>query len=133
MTINSKALPGRELAEFLRRYPEEVSFGDEDPAVIFDRYHTPDIIWVSDGAPLNRDTLLAHFHSTRKNVTGIDIRVHETLTEGDRVAARYTLTAQLRKGRVAASENFFFGHLHPDGRLQHVEQVTRILPPPPSD
>ena len=130
MTINPKALPGRQFAEFLRQYPEEISFGAEDPAAIFDRYHTPDVVWVSDGVRLTRDTLIAHFSSTRKNVTGIDVQVQETLTAGDRVAARYTLTAQLRKGRMATSENYLFARLHPDGRLEHVDQITRNLSTP---
>ena len=120
MTMRLKALPGRELAEFLRRYPEEVAFGVEDLAVVFDRYHTPDVLWVSDGTALNRDTLLAHFRSTRKNVAEIDVQVHETLASSNRVAARYTLTARLRKGRVAASENYLFGRLHDDGRAATV-------------
>jgi len=34
--------PGTDLTSYLIRYPQEAGLGDEDPATVLDRYHTPD-------------------------------------------------------------------------------------------
>jgi hypothetical protein len=34
----------------------------------------------------------------------------------------------MRKGSVIATEIYMFGHLAPDGRLHHIDQVTRSIP-----
>src|SRR6266511_1040399 len=98
--------PGRDLAGYLTRYPHQVNVG----------------------VRLDRDRLLAHMRTGRKNATGVHVVVHETVIDGDRVAARYTLTATMRKGSEIVTEIYMFGHLAPDGRLHHVDQVTRNLP-----
>jgi hypothetical protein len=77
---------------------------------------------------LDRDRLLAHVRTGRRNATSVRVAVHDAVTEGERVAARYTLTAVMRKGAVVATEIYMFGRLAPDGRLRHVEQLTRIVP-----
>ncbi|WP_330180469.1 hypothetical protein OHB26_29220 [Nocardia sp. NBC_01503] len=51
-----------------------------------------------------------------------------TLVSGDRVAARYTVTATMRTGRTIATEIYMFGDLAPDGRLHRVDAMTRDLP-----
>lgn len=118
-------LPATDLAEYLRRYVREMAFGDDDPADVVDRYHTPDITWVSDGHPLDRAALAAHARPSRRNVTACQVEVHDALVDGDRAAARYTLTATLRTGRAVVTEIYLFGALAPDGRLRRVEQLTR--------
>jgi SnoaL-like protein len=125
---DAPALPGRDLAGYLVRYPEEVAFGDEDPAVVFDRYHTPDFLLRNDGLPLDRAKLLAHMRPARRNTTTVDTVVHEVVVAGDRVAARYTLRAVLRRGRTVTTEIYLFGRVGPDGRLTRVDQVTRAVP-----
>lgn len=41
--------PALDLAGYLTRYPHEMAFGDEEPAAVLDRYHTPDVEFVNDG------------------------------------------------------------------------------------
>lgn len=122
----TSALPAEDLATYLRDYPQEITFGDQPPAVAFDRYHHPDIRWVNDGLSLDRQRLLAHVESARKRATGVDIEVLDAVREDDRVAARYVLTARMRKGADVVTEIYMFGRLAPDGRLQRVDQVTRV-------
>jgi SnoaL-like domain len=120
--------PGRDLAGYLTRYPQQLTCEDQDPATIMDRYHTPDFDMVNDGVRLDRDRLLAHVATGRKNAASVQVAVHDAVVDGDRVAARYTLTAIMRNGRVVATENYLFGHLAPDGRLRHLDQATRSIP-----
>ncbi|MEV6844608.1 nuclear transport factor 2 family protein [Actinoplanes sp. NPDC051411] len=117
--------PGDDLAGYLTRYPQEVSFGDEEPAAVFRRYHTDDFVLRNDGIDLDRDRLLAHVRSGRRNVEEINVEVHQTLTSGSRVAGRYTLTAVMRRGQVIATEIYMFGEVTADGRLHRVEQLSR--------
>ena len=109
-------------------YPQEVSFGDEPPETVFDRYHTPDFVLHTDGLPLDRARLLDHVRPARRRASGIHVEVHDAVTEGDRVAARYTLGAVMRKGgATVVTEIYLFGQLAADGRLRRADQLTRIL------
>ena len=117
--------PGDDLAGYLTRYPRELTFGQEDPAVVFGRYHTDDFVMRNDGIPLDRERLLAHVKAARRNATQIDVEVHDALVSGGQVAARYTLTAVMRRGQVVANEIHMFGRLTADGRLRTIEQLTR--------
>jgi SnoaL-like domain len=123
-------LPGHDLAGYLREYPREMACTAGEPGEILDRYHSRGFELRNDGRWLDRDDLLAHAQAGRRNADRIDVDVHEVVRDGDRVAARYTLRALMRRGRIAASEIFMFGVLDPDGRLRRVEQLTRIVPDP---
>lgn len=122
-------LPGRDLAGYLVRYPRQITFGDTDPAEVMDRYHTPDFVMTNDGIVLDRERLLAHVQGGRKRAADVRVEVHECMVNRDSVAARYTLTATMRKGQLIATEIYMFGRLAPDGRLRHVDQLTRSVPP----
>jgi hypothetical protein len=43
--------PGDDLIGYLTRYPHELTFGEEDPAAVFDRYHADDFVLRNDGSP----------------------------------------------------------------------------------
>ena len=128
MSITTAPLPADDLAGYLEGYPVEITFGDEPAETVFDRYHRPDLVWVNDGLALDRERLLAHVRPARKRAVGVDVEVLDALMEGDRVAARYVLTARMRKGRTLATEIHMFGRLAIDGRLSRVDQITRTLP-----
>jgi hypothetical protein len=114
-----------DVAAYLRRYPREVAFGDEDPGAVFDRYHAPGFVLRNDGVPLHRDALVAHMRPARRNVVDLTVDVHEALADGDRVAARFTLAAAMRQGHTVRTDIHMFGRLAPDGRLQEIDQLTR--------
>ncbi|WP_327010693.1 hypothetical protein OHA72_27515 [Dactylosporangium sp. NBC_01737] len=117
--------PGDDLIGYLTRYPHELTFGDEEPAVVFGRYHTDDFVLRNDGIPLDKQRLLDHVKVGRRNAAQIDVEVHDALISGGQVAARYTLTAVMRRGQVIATEIHMFGQLTTDGRLLRVEQLSR--------
>ena len=117
--------PGDDFIGYLTQYPHEITRGEEDPAAVFDRYHADDFVLRNDGVPLDRTRLLAHAQVARRNAMQVAVQVHDALTSGEQVAARYTLTAVMRKGRVFATEIHMFGQLTPDGRLRRVEQLSR--------
>jgi hypothetical protein len=118
-----------DVADYLVQYPQEVAFGDEDPAAVFDRYHTPGFVMHNNGIRLDREKLLAHVRPARKRAKGVRVEVHETVSTADRVAARYTLTAEMATGSVIATEIYMFGQRSADGRFQQVEQITRDVSP----
>jgi hypothetical protein len=121
--------PGDDLIGYLTRYPQELTFGHEDPAAVFGRYHTDDFVLRNDGIPLDKERLLAHVKAGRRNATRIHVEVHDALISGGQVAARYTLTAVMRRGQVIATEIHMFGQLTADGRLRTVEQLSRNVSP----
>lgn len=115
--------------DYLVRYPGEMAFGPEPPDVVLDRYHAPGFVLCTDGLPLDRDRLIAHARPARRNARAVAIDLHQVLTAGDQVAARYTLTARLRQGRTVRTEIYTFGALAPDGRLARLDQLTHTVTP----
>jgi hypothetical protein len=92
---------------------------------VFDRYHTDDFVLRNDGTPLDKQRLLDHVRPARRNAVRVHIDVHDALVSTDRVAARYTLTAVMRRGHTIVTDIHMFGELAPDGRLRRAEQLTR--------
>ncbi|MEU7001832.1 nuclear transport factor 2 family protein [Nonomuraea sp. NPDC046570] len=130
--------PKQFIADFFTSFTEELLHSDEDPALIVDRYHTPDIVQIADGNRMDRDKLIAHTRPVRKNRPTSRMEVHEALANGDQLAARYTWYVQNRK-RDLALEVCFFGQFAPDGRMRRAHMLTRALPtdaaprqPPPA-
>jgi hypothetical protein len=118
-----------DVADYLVQYPQEVAFGEEDAEAVFDRYHTPEFVMCNDGIQLDREKLLAHVRPARKRAKDIRVEVHETVSAADRVAARYTLTADMATGNTIATEIYMFGQRSADGRLRRVDQITRDVSP----
>lgn len=120
--------PAQDLVGYLTSYIQEMGFGEDDPGVVIDRYHTPDIEWHNDGICLDRDRLIAHARPARKNAIIGDVEVHDALVAGDRVAARYTVHATMRQGHRLSNEVYMFGELAAEGRLRRVYSTTRQVP-----
>lgn len=114
-----------DLIRYLTSYPAEMTFGDEAPEEVLDRYHSPDYVIVNDGLALDRQRLIDHVRPARKRVAAVDVDVLDALVSNDRVAARYVLTAEMRKGGVIATEIHMFGRLDAVGRLRRADQLTR--------
>ncbi|MFE4800375.1 nuclear transport factor 2 family protein [Streptomyces sp. NPDC057908] len=119
--------PKQFITDFFMSFHEELVQSDEDPALIFDRYHTPDIVQVADGHRMDRDKLIAHTRPVRKTRPGNRTEVHEAIANGDRIAARYTLHVE-RRGRYLAIEVCFFGQFAADGRMREAHMLTRTVP-----
>ncbi|MEV0664464.1 nuclear transport factor 2 family protein [Actinomadura luteofluorescens] len=119
--------PGRFIADFYTSFTEDLLRGDDDPALIVDRYHTPDIVQLADGIRIDRDKLIAHTRPVRKNRPTSRVEVHEAVADGDRLAARYTLHVRQR-GKDLSIEVYFFGRFAPDGRMRQAHMTTRTIP-----
>lgn len=116
--------PERFVADFFHSFTEQ-ALGDEDADAVVDRFYTPDVVQVTDGVPLDRARLVAHLRPIRKNLVAYRYEVHEALADGDRLAARLTIHAQLRHERAVSTEVYLFGEVAPDGRISRVHQLTR--------
>jgi hypothetical protein len=120
--------PAQDLVRYLERFPAEMGLSEDDPEAVLDRYCTSDFEHWNDGIRLDRERLIAHARPARRNATDVRVDVHDALVAGDRVAARYTLRASLRRGRVVETEIYMVGRLAPDGRLRRIDQITRTPP-----
>jgi ketosteroid isomerase-like protein len=113
------------LTDFLCSYPQAMALTDEDPGQTFDRFHTPDALYVSDGLRLDRARVVDHARPARKNVTACHVDVHHVVHTGSEAAAHYTLAARMRKGRTVTTHVAMFARFAEDGRIAHIDQVTR--------
>ncbi|MGW0520780.1 nuclear transport factor 2 family protein [Crossiella sp. NPDC003009] len=118
--------PKQFITDFFTSFTEDLLRGEEDPALIVDRYHTPDVVQVADGHRMDRDKLIAHTRPVRKNRPSSRMEVHEALATGDRLAARYTLHVRNR-GRDLAVEVCFFGRFNAEGRMRQAHMLTRTV------
>jgi ketosteroid isomerase-like protein len=121
-----KTDPKTFIADFMTSLTDDLVNTDEDPAVIIDRYHTPDIVQFADGNRIDRDKLIAHTRPVRKNRPESRMEVHEAVMDGDRLAARYTLHVRQR-GKDLAIDVHFFGRFADDGRMREAHLLTRTL------
>ncbi|MEU4472896.1 nuclear transport factor 2 family protein [Micromonospora sp. NPDC023888] len=119
--------PKKFIADFFTSFMGDLVRGDEDPAVVVDRYHTPDIVQLADGNLMDRTKLIAHSRPARKHQTGARWEVHEAMADGDRIAARYTLHFQTSK-REGSVDVYFFGQFADDGRMRRAHMLTRSVP-----
>jgi hypothetical protein len=125
MTTLLDADPKRFIADFYASFVNDLLNSDEDPALIVDHYHTADIVLVADGHRMDRDKLIAHARPVRKNRNTIRMEVHEALTSGDWLAARYTMHVRTRK-KDLAMEVCLFGRFTPEGRMRQANMLTRV-------
>lgn len=122
--------PERDLAAFLVALPELLALGDEDPATVVARYHSPDFEQHHDGVRFDRERLAQHARPARRNVLTVHTEVHEALVRDDRFAARYTITTEMRKGAVLVNDVFVMGSFAPDGRIRRIDSTSRTRPGP---
>ncbi|MFJ8659518.1 nuclear transport factor 2 family protein [Streptomyces sp. NPDC093795] len=122
--------PGQFVADFLTTFTEAVVHGAEDPADLMSRYYTHDVVQVADGVTLDWDRLLAHLRPVRRNLRAFRFEVHEAFADGDRIAARFTIHARMRKGGPVSTRVHMFAEFTPDGLLRRAEQLTRPIPVP---
>ena len=111
--------------DFLTTYPQTMALSEEDPGTVFDRFHTPDAVYVSDGLRLDRTRVVEHARPARKNVLACEVDVHRVVHAGQEAAAHYTLVARMRKGRTVTTHVATFARIADDGRIAHIDQVTR--------
>lgn len=112
------------VADFFDSFTREVVAGGDAEAAV-DRYYTTDMEQIADGVTLDRQRLIAHLRPIRKNLLTWEYDVHEAIRTADRVAARFTIHAELRQGRTISTEVYLFGELAPDGRMRRTTQATR--------
>jgi len=118
--------PKQFISNFFTSFTDELLSTEGDPALIVDRYHTPDIVQVADGHRMGRDKLIAHTRPVRKNRPNSRVEVHDAIANGDRIAARYTLHVQQR-GKNLTIEVCFFGQFANDGRMRSSHMLTRTV------
>ncbi|MGA5068614.1 nuclear transport factor 2 family protein [Streptomyces exfoliatus] len=121
--------PGQFVADFFTTFTEAVVHSPEDPAELMSRFYTRDVVQVSDGVPLDWDRLVAHLRPVRRNLRAFRFEVHEAFADGDRIAARFTIHARLRKGGNVSTRVHMFAEFTPDGLLRRAEQLTRPVDP----
>ncbi|MFI6869439.1 nuclear transport factor 2 family protein [Nocardia sp. NPDC050406] len=127
MTVSSTPVTAQFITDFFTAYTAAALDPDLPAEEVIDRFHTPDIVQVSDGITLDRDRLVAHIRPVRKNLRDYRFEVHEALADGPRFAVRMTIHAQMRKEAID-TEVFMFGEFTPDGRLRRANGHSRTLP-----
>lgn len=128
MSILGDTDPKQFITDFFTSFNDAIRESDEAPAAIVDRFHTPDVVEIADGNRIDREKLIAHTRPVRKNAFRGRVEVHEALTDGDTLAARYTLHVTSPKRRDLTIEVSFFGQFAPDGRMRRAHLLTRTVP-----
>lgn len=126
MSFLNGADPAQFLTGHLDRFNHDLIHTDDDPAVIVDRYHTPDIVQTADGHRMDRDDLIAHTRPVRKTKPTARIEVHDALADGDRLAAHYTMHVKRRK-RNLVMEVHMFARFADDGRMRESNMLIRTV------
>lgn len=118
----------RQLTDFMEGFHHAVVEGEEDLDVVVDRFHTPDMVQVSDGHAMDRDTLLAHVRTVRRTRPRMHLEMLDALGHEGRIAARYVMHVTRTRGdrtQELAIEVHEFARFTPDGRLARAHTLTR--------
>ncbi|HVX45029.1 MAG TPA: nuclear transport factor 2 family protein [Mycobacteriales bacterium] len=115
------------ITDFFTSFTEQALRPGTDPESLVDRYYTPDIVQISDGVEIDRARLIAHLRPIRKNLVDYRFEVHDAVEDGDRIAARFTIHARMRKAGPVTTEVHMFAELAPDRRMRRTHQLTRLV------
>jgi len=119
--------PKQFIADFFTSFTEAVVRGSEDTADLMARYYVRDVVQIADGVRLDWDRLAAHLRPVRKNLTVFRFEVHEALADGNRIAARFTIHAQLRKAGPVSTQVHMFADFTDEGLMRSATQLSRVL------
>ncbi|MGW4101876.1 nuclear transport factor 2 family protein [Streptomyces sp. NPDC004976] len=119
--------PEQFVADFFTSFTEAVVRGSEDPADLMARFYTRDVVQIADGVRLDWDRLAAHLRPVRRNLTEFRFEVHEALADSNRIAARFTIHARMRKTGLVTTQVHMFADFTTEGLLRRAEQLTRSL------
>lgn len=122
--------PQQFIADFHQRFHDAVVGSDDDLAAIVDRFHTPEVVQIADGNPMDRDKLIAHLGPIRRKAPSTRIEVEDALADGDRLAARYRMYVE-RPGTDDTIDHLVitvhtFNRYAADGRLRRADILTRV-------
>lgn len=119
--------PEQFVADFFTSFTEAAVHGPQEPAALMARYHTRDVVQIADGVRLDRDRLTAHLGPVRRNLTEFRFDVHEAPADGNRIAARFTIHALMRKREPITTRVHMLAEFTADGLLRWAEQLTRTI------
>jgi hypothetical protein len=123
-----RSAPDRWIRSFYEQLSRDIG-GSEPASDVIDRYHTKDVLQVSDGVMIDRERLVEHVAPLRKQgLRRSAITVHEAVAsdvpDGTTVAARLTMSADLRK-RAVVTQIHVFATFARDGRMRRAHLLTR--------
>ena len=127
MVTTNDRNPKEFIADFICSFNDDIAQGNDDPAVVVDRYYTPDIVQRFDGTTMDREKLIAHVRPLRKNKPTSRVEVHEAISDGNRLAAHYTMYVHIR-GKDLTIESGVFAEFAPDGRMRREQIFFRDVP-----
>jgi predicted SnoaL-like aldol condensation-catalyzing enzyme len=119
-----------DLTAFIETALAEVCFGNEVSHPLeatIDRYFAPDYTQRTDGALCGRDGFAAHIRALRALAADGNVKVSKAIRDGNRIADRHEVTVTRQDGTTSRIEVYLFGELAADGRLLHVEEITRVI------
>ncbi len=122
-----RSAPEQWIKSFYERLSRDIA-GSEPAADVIDRYHTADAVQISDGVVIDRARLIDHVAPMRKQgLRKSAVTVHEAIAsdapDGTIVAARLTMSADLRKRAVVTRIHLFTTFAH-DGRMRRAHLLT---------
>ncbi|MDQ8704932.1 nuclear transport factor 2 family protein [Streptomyces sp. LHD-70] len=121
--------PAEFVTTYFTSFTEAVLHSSDEPAEVMARYCTRDVVQVADGLRLDRDRLVAHLRPVRKNLIDFRFEVHEALAAGNRIAARFTIHARMRKAGPVSTLVHLFAEFTEEGLLRRAEQLTMSVEP----
>lgn len=121
--------PAQFMTDFNHQLHDAITRSEDDLATIVDRFHTPDVVQVSDGHPMDRAKLIAHVRPVRRQKPEVRLQIDDVLVNGDCLAARYRMEVQRRRDgetEFLVVTVHAFNRYADDGRLQRADLLTRM-------
>ncbi|MEV8314027.1 nuclear transport factor 2 family protein [Streptomyces sp. NPDC059900] len=118
--------PAEDFVGYLRSYTAEAFDKNLPPEDVWDRYHVPDAPHVVNHEHRDRQESLKNLSAWRADQTPYELRIHEAVVDGNRAAARYTVSRSLLMQVRHTTEVVIFADLADDGRVGPTVSTARM-------
>lgn len=123
MTIAPR--PADDFAGYLRTYTADAFAATQNLEDVWDRYHVPDATHLVNRKQCDRATVLKNLEQWRADRTPYELWIHEVVVDGNRAAARYTISKPLVMQVRHNTESVMFADLADDGRVASTVTTAR--------
>ncbi|MGW6598013.1 nuclear transport factor 2 family protein [Streptomyces sp. NPDC055036] len=118
--------PAEDFVRYLRSYTAEAFDKNLPLEEVWDRYHVSDATHVVNHDVRDRQESLKNLSKWRADQTPYELWIHEAVVDGNRAAARYTVSRTLLMQVRYTTEVVIFADLAEDGRVGSTVSTARM-------
>lgn len=128
MSTTHRPTAAEDFIGYLRAYHSDAIDGNDPVEEVWERYHLPDGPHRVNGRLWDHKKIMRSLRSRRSLDAPYELYVHELVVEGDRAAARYTISTPMAWKFQSATDAAVFAEMAGDGRVARSDAFSASRP-----